>query len=334
MQARLRLGDAKRAGHHGGAVPRRRWRRSAHRCPGCEHVLLVGATGPLRTCARWTSTRCSSAASDRFAIPPTDPEDMALLHFTSGTTGTPKGAIHVHEAVVAHHATGHFALDLHPDDVFWCTADPGLGDRHLLRHHRAAHPRRDQHRRRGATSTPSAGTASSQDQRVTRLVHRADRDPHADEGRRRAAPRATTCPALRFMASVGEPLNPEAVVWGARRSACPFHDNWWQTETGGIMIANFAAMDVRPGSMGRPLPGHRGGDRAGAPERLASRSIGEPGTRGRTGAASRLAVDVPRLPARGRALPQVLRRRLVPDRRSRRSATRTATSGSSAAPTT
>jgi acetyl-CoA synthetase len=62
-------------------------------------------------------------------------------------------------------------------------------------------------------------------------------------------------PALRVLASVGEPLNPEAVIWGVDAFGRPFHDNWWQTETGGIMIANFAAMDIRPGSMGRPLPG-------------------------------------------------------------------------------
>jgi acetyl-CoA synthetase len=62
-------------------------------------------------------------------------------------------------------------------------------------------------------------------------------------------------PALRFMASVGEPLNPEAVIWGDDTFGMPFHDNWWQTETGGIMIANYAAMDVKPGSMGKPLPG-------------------------------------------------------------------------------
>jgi acetyl-CoA synthetase len=61
--------------------------------------------------------------------------------------------------------------------------------------------------------------------------------------------------ALRFMASVGEPLNPEAVVWGQKAFGLPFHDNWWQTETGGIMIANYAALDIRPGSMGKPLPG-------------------------------------------------------------------------------
>ena len=61
--------------------------------------------------------------------------------------------------------------------------------------------------------------------------------------------------SLRFMASVGEPLNPEAVLWGQQAFGLPFHDNWWQTETGGIMIANYAAMDIKPGSMGRPLPG-------------------------------------------------------------------------------
>ena len=60
---------------------------------------------------------------------------------------------------------------------------------------------------------------------------------------------------LRFVASVGEPLNPEAVVWGQTAFGLPIHDNWWQTETGGIMIANYLAMDIRPGSMGRPLPG-------------------------------------------------------------------------------
>jgi acetyl-CoA synthetase len=60
---------------------------------------------------------------------------------------------------------------------------------------------------------------------------------------------------LRFLASVGEPLNPEGVIWGRDVLGLPFHDNWWQTETGGIMIANYRSMDVKPGSMGRPLPG-------------------------------------------------------------------------------
>jgi acetyl-CoA synthetase len=62
-------------------------------------------------------------------------------------------------------------------------------------------------------------------------------------------------PKLRFIASVGEPLNPEAVWWGQEVLGLPIHDNWWQTETGAIMIANTAAMDIKPGSMGKPLPG-------------------------------------------------------------------------------
>src|SRR5581483_10424367 len=99
------------------------WRDSL---PGLAHVLLVGdgagAGRPPGTDD--LDARLARAAAD-YEIGPTDPEDMALLHFTSGTTGTPKGANHVHDAVVAHQATGRAALDLHHDDVFWCTADPG-----------------------------------------------------------------------------------------------------------------------------------------------------------------------------------------------------------------
>jgi acetyl-CoA synthetase len=186
-------------------------------------------------------------------IAPTDPEDAALLHFTSGTTGKPKGALHVHEAIVAHHATARFALDFHADDVFWCTADPGW-----------------------VTGT-SYGIIAPLTHGLTSIVDEADFDAerwfsilHAEHVTvwytaptairmlmklGAAAARRHAFPALRFLASVGEPLNPEAVVWGVDAFGRPFHDNWWQTETGGIMIANFAAMEVRPGSMGRPLPG-------------------------------------------------------------------------------
>jgi acetyl-CoA synthetase len=92
--------------------------------PSLEHVILVGdgeAEGD--GLHRWKCSGGKRAAD--FQIAPTDPEDMALLHFTSGTTGKPKGAIHVHGAVVAHHVTGLYALDLHEDDIYWCTADPG-----------------------------------------------------------------------------------------------------------------------------------------------------------------------------------------------------------------
>ena len=193
-------------------------------------------------------------ADEHYEIQATDREDVALLHFTSGTTGTPKGALHVHGAVVAHAATGRLALDLHDGDVFWCTADPGW-----------------------VTGT-SYGIISPLVCGVTMVVDEAEADPArwygilAEEKVNvwytaptaiRLLMRAGTDvenmdrprPALRLAASVGEPLDPEAVLWGAQTLGLPFHDNWWQTETGGIMVANFRAMPIRPGSMGRPMPG-------------------------------------------------------------------------------
>jgi len=220
--------------------------------PSLEHVLLVGET-VANTPGALDFHRLMSEASDQFKIEPTDPEDIALLHFTSGTTGAPKGAVHVHEAVVAHHITGKIALDLHSDDVFWCTADPGW-----------------------VTGT-SYGIIAPLTNGVTMIVDEAEFDaerwyailqnqkvnvwytaPTAIRMLMKAGEEITRkydLSALRFLSSVGEPLNPEAVIWGEKAFGSPFHDNWWQTETGGIMIANYAAMDVRPGSMGKPLPG-------------------------------------------------------------------------------
>jgi acetyl-CoA synthetase len=222
--------------------------------PSLEHVLLVGDPSAVHKLSRVHHLHGLMAGVDtRFTIAPTSAEDAALLHFTSGTTGKPKGALHVHEAVVAHHATARFALDFHPDDVFWCTADPGW-----------------------VTGT-SYGIIAPLTHGLTSIVDEADFDaerwfsilqsehvtvwytaPTAIRMLMKvgaAAAREHAFPALRLLASVGEPLNPEAVVWGVEAFGRPFHDNWWQTETGGIMIANFPAMDVRPGSMGRPLPG-------------------------------------------------------------------------------
>ena len=194
-----------------------------------------------------------AAASADYTIAATDPESMSLLHFTSGTTGRPKGAMHVHAAVLAHLTTGRYALDLHDSDVFWCTADPGW-----------------------VTGT-SYGIIAPRFNGLTNVVVEAEFDAPTWYGvleKERvsiwyAAPTAIRMmiklgtgtlagrdlSALRFMASVGEPLNPEAVVWGLDAFGLPFHDNWWQTETGGIMIANYVAMDVRPALMGKQSQG-------------------------------------------------------------------------------
>ena len=217
-----------------------------------EHVFLTECSGnpPAGTT---DLSAAMAAASDSFETVWTGPEDMALLHFTSGTTGRPKGAVHVHEAVVAHHITGRLALDLKAGDVFWCTADPGwvTGTSYGI-----ISPLTN-----GATLIVDQAEFDAerwyrilQDQKVTvwytaptaiRMLMKAG----AEMAKQFALSK------LRLPASVGEPLNPEAVVWGVEAFGKPFHDNWWQTETGGIMISNFPAMDVKPGSMGRPLPG-------------------------------------------------------------------------------
>jgi len=249
IRERLRLGDAKALVTSPEAY-RRKIAPIRGSLPGLEHVLIVGEPPDPATIGLADAL---AACSEDFEIPATDPEDMALLHFTSGTTGKPKGAVHVHDAVVAHHATAAFALDLHPDDVFWCTADPGW-----------------------VTGT-SYGIIAPLTHGLTILTDAADFDAHrwyrllaehkvtvwytAPTALRMlmrhgpGLPAAYDLSALRFIASVGEPLNPEAVVWGEETLGLPIHDNWWQTETGAIMISNFAAMDIRPGSMGRPLPG-------------------------------------------------------------------------------
>jgi acetyl-CoA synthetase len=208
--------------------------------PTLQHVVLL-------------EEAALSSFSDRFEIERTTAEDPSFLHFTSGTTGMPKGAVHVHGAVVAHYATGVVALDLHPDDIFWCTADPGW-----------------------ITGT-SYGIVAPLVHGVTSIVDEAEFDaerwyrilerervsvwytaPTAIRMLMKAGaelPKTHRFERLRFVASVGEPLNPEAVWWGKETLGLPIHDNWWQTETGGIMIANVPAMDIKPGSMGKPLPG-------------------------------------------------------------------------------
>ena len=197
--------------------------------------------------------RLMEEAYDEYFIPPTDPEDPALLHFTSGTTGMPKGALHVHGAVLMHYTTGKYVLDLHEGDIFWCTADPGW-----------------------VTGT-SYGIIAPLVNGVTNIVDEEEFDAARwysilEEQKVNVWYTAPTAirrlmrmdiqpkdkynlEQLRLICSVGEPLNAEAVVWGEKAFGMPILDNWWQTETGGIMIANYLSMKVKPGSMGKPLPG-------------------------------------------------------------------------------
>ncbi len=222
--------------------------------PELRTVLIV-PEGVQRELPEGTTefARLMNAASEAYETAPTRDADVALLHFTSGTTGKPKGVTLTHAAVIAQHATSQLVLDLHPGEVFWCTADPGW------------------------VTGIAYGLIGPLTCGVQMIVDREEFDPQRwyrilEEERVNVWYTAPTAirmlmkagtaltrerhyPQLRHMASVGEPLNGEAVLWGVEAFGMPFHDTWWQTETGAIMIANFPACDVLPGSMGRAIPG-------------------------------------------------------------------------------
>ncbi len=222
------------------------------RLPSLEFILLTDSSDPLDK-KTLSMTKLMREASEEFIIPPTDPEDPALLHFTSGTTGMPKGALHVHQAVLTHYTTGKYVLDFHEGDVFWCTADPGW-----------------------VTGT-SYGIIAPLVNGVTSIIDEEEFDAlrwysilekqkvnvwYTAPTAIRRLMRMEFVPKekydlsyLRLVLSVGEPLNPGAVTWGQKAFGVPVLDNWWQTETGGIMIANYRSVEVKPGSMGKPLPG-------------------------------------------------------------------------------
>ncbi|WP_372877162.1 acetate--CoA ligase [Pseudomonas sp.] len=278
LETRLRLGEGSVL-LTSETLYRRKIAGIRERLPALEHVLLYDADGATITPPEGTLSlhKLLALAAEDFSIAPTTADSPALLHFTSGTTGTPKGALHVHGAVLTHYVSGKYALDLPPDDIYWCSADPGwvTGTSYgilaplLL----------------GVTSVVDSGEFDAE--RWYRILEKEKVSvwytaPTAIRMLMKAGPELAqrhNFARLRFIASVGEPLNPEAVWWGKEVLGRPIHDNWWQTETGGIMIANTLAMPIKPGSMGKPLPGveaaivTRGED--GSLQLLADEQVGE-----------------------------------------------------------
>ena len=226
--------------------------RIKNQLPQLKHILLTDASDHLGK-GLWSLQKLMSEAQDEYSIPPTHPEDNAILHFTSGTSGKPKGALQVHNAVLSLHMTGKYVLDFHPGDVYWCTADPGW-----------------------VTGT-SYGIIAPLAHGITSVIDEsgfdAERWYHILSSNKvniwytsptaiRSMMRTNFHPKgrydlshLRLVHSVGEPLNPEAIKWGQNHLGLPIHDNWWQTETGGIIIANYPSTKIKPGSMGLPVPG-------------------------------------------------------------------------------
>ncbi len=221
--------------------------------PALENIILVNRGKQDGDPGNLSYEELMAEASETFDVVKTQKEDYAIMHYTSGTTGKPKGAAHVHEAILGQYATAKYVLDLQEDDIYWCTADPGwvTGTSYGMFGPWA----------NGVTQVIYEGGFSAKKwysyierNKVTvwytaptaiRMLMKAGDD----------LPNQYNFDSLRYMCSVGEPLNPEAVIWGEKIFGMPFHDNWWQTETGSIMIANYPVQDVRPGSMGRPFPG-------------------------------------------------------------------------------
>ncbi len=230
-----------------------RIRKIRDKCPALEHVIII-EPGDLQMKEGEQAFGIADAEPlDSFTCYEAKEETPSILHYTSGTTGQPKGALHTHGSLPAQALTTKWVLDLKKDDLYWCTADPGwvtgtsygilgpwsLGVTQLVldggftvnRWYEAI-------QNHGVTVWYSAPTA-------IRMLMK--------EGIEGAG--QFDLSSLRHLASVGEPLNPEAVIWSQEAYGRPFHDTWWQTETGAMMVTNLPGMEIRPGSMGKPFPG-------------------------------------------------------------------------------
>lgn len=228
-------------------------RKIKDRLPSLERVILLeGDPSRLREGEVLFEVE-SAPRVDAFDVFESGSETPSVLHYTSGTTGQPKGAQHVHGSIWSQALTASWVLDLRDDDTYWCTADPGwvtgtsygiIGPWSL-----------------GITQcvldegfTSARWYQFIQDNRVTvwYSAPTAIRSLMRDGGE---LVEQYDLSSLRHLTSVGEPLNAEAVIWSEEVYGLPFHDTFWQTETGSIMISNYPGMKVEPGSMGKPFPG-------------------------------------------------------------------------------
>ncbi|ANU12692.1 Acetyl-coenzyme A synthetase [Planococcus halocryophilus Or1] len=192
-------------------------------------------------------------SSDKFDVEWLDKEDGLVLHYTSGSTGKPKGVLHAQYAMVQQYQTGKWVLDFNETDIYWCTADPGWvtgtaygvfspwlnGVTTVIL---------------GGRFSPEGWYQAIEDFGVT-VWYSAPTAFRMLMGAGDALVKEYDLSTLRHVLSVGEPLNPEVVRWGALVFDKRIHDTWWMTETGAQTICNYPSMTIKPGSMGKPIPG-------------------------------------------------------------------------------
>jgi len=229
-------------------------RKIVDKMPFLKHIILVDYDGKYPLREREVAFSMEEAAPvENFEVFPTKAESPSILHYTSGTTGQPKGVKHVHYSLISQYLTTRWVLDIQENDIYWCTADPGwvTGTSYGII---------------GAFSTGvtqcvlDAGFSAEawykfiEKNKVT-VWYSA---PTAIRSLMKAGDeiiKKYNLSSLRHLVSVGEPLNAEAVVWSQKVFGKQFHDSYWQTETGSIMISNYPGMKIKPGSMGKPFPG-------------------------------------------------------------------------------
>lgn len=220
--------------------------------PELKHIFLVGDNIEEKDNLHDFSAKLKQADTE-FSIEWVNREDVLILHYTSVSTGKPKGVLHVHNAMIQHYQSAKWVLDLKENDIYWCTADPGwvtgtsygifgpwlTGTTNVIV---------------GGRFKPESWYKTIQDYGVT-VWYSAPTAFRMLMGAGDEIVEKYNLSSLRHVLSVGEPLNPEVVRWGMKVFNKRIHDNWWMTETGAQIISNYACMEIKPGSMGKPLPG-------------------------------------------------------------------------------
>ncbi len=231
-------------------------RKIVDQLPNLKHIIIVDHDGKKELKEREIAFSMESGRVEKLDIFPTEAESPSVLHYTSGTTGQPKGVQHVHYSLISQYLTARWVLDITDNDIYWCTADPGwvTGTSYGIIAPFAL----------GVTQcvldsgfSAEAWYRFIQKYRVT-VWYSA---PTAIRSLMKAGEsivKQFDLTSLRHLISVGEPLNAEAVVWSEKVFGLAFHDSYWQTETGSIMISNYPGMKIKPGSMGKSFPGITG----------------------------------------------------------------------------